>query len=399
MDKKIRILVLTPYLPYPLNDGLKLRAFHTLKQLLNRGYEVKLLSFVEDGYREDVQGLRKALDIEVDGIQLKKSAYLFSHVFYSLFSKYPFYMRYMQDDEFKAKLESLIQSDSFDLLYVYDRSLVLYGMDVYIPKILDSVDSQSLNSLSGFESSENILHKIFWYISYKKSKKLEKTLYNAYGYVITAAERDAEQLRTLTNSEVVNISNGVDLDYFKPAGLEKIPYSLTFLGTMDAFSNQRAVLYFVEEVYPTIKKTIPDIKLFVIGKDPPQEILQLDDGVNIFVMGYVENVQSCLDKSELIVSPLKMASGIQNKILVAMAMNKAIVATKESLGELNKVITSKDIVVADDSQKFAEEIIKLLSNRSLLGEVGTNGRSIIEKNYSWEALGYKIDELIKNVLD
>lgn len=394
-----KILFISLCLPYPLNDGLRIRAFYTIKELLKRNYDVTLLCFAQDEDKKNIQDLKVELDINITTVKLKDLRFKsFAHIFYSTFSIYPFYMKSVYTKQFRAELKSVLSNQKFDLMYVYDRSMVLYGVNsLNMPKILDSVDSQSLNSLSGLKSSENIFHKIFWYISYIKSKKLEKTVYKKYDYIFTAAERDAEQLRSLTNLKIVNIPNGVDLNYFKPMGLEKIPYSLTFLGTMDAFSNQRAVLYFVEKVYPILKKSMPNIKLFVVGRNPPKEIVQLDDGVNIFIRGYVEDIRTHLDRSEIIISPLKMASGIQNKILVAMAMNKVIVATEESLGELNRVITDKDIVIANNSQKFAEEIMKLFSNSSLLCKVGRNGRGIVKENYSWESLGYKIDKLIKNV--
>lgn len=400
-NKNVRVLFISPCLPYPLNDGLRIRAFNTIKELLKQNYDITLLCFAKEEDAKDIQKLKVNLDINIINVKLKDLRfYSFYHIFYSIFSRYPFYVKFSYTQEFKEKLKSLISNHKFDLIYIFDRSMILYGVNVPdMPKIFDSVDSQSLNSLSGFKSSENIFHKIFWYISYIKSKKLEKSVYNSYQYVITAAERDAEQLKNLTNSKVISIPNGIDLDHFKPLNLEKIPYSLTFMGTMDAFSNQQAVLYFVEHIYPIIKKEIPHAKLFVIGKNPPKKILKLNDGVNIFIIGYIENIQPYLDKSEIIISPLKMASGIQNKILVAMAMNKTIVATKESIGELNKVISNKDIIKVNNNQKFAEEVTKLFFNRSLLNEIGRNGRKIVKENYSWESLGYKIDKLIKNILD
>jgi len=115
-------------------------------------------------------------------------------------------------------------------------------------------------------------------------------------------------------------------------------------------------------------------------------------------MGYVENISSFIDKSEIIISPLKMATGIQNKILEAMAMNKPIVATRESLGEINKFVNEKDIIIANDKEEFTVKLIELLNDKSKLDTFGKNGRDIVNKHYSWESLGYKIDEIIKNVL-
>jgi polysaccharide biosynthesis protein PslH len=393
-----KILFISSCFPYPLDDGMKIRAFHTIRQLVKAGYDVTLICFLKKIDEKNVEKLKHNLNINIVSCLLDEVPTPISRVFYTLFSKNPFYVNFFYKDNFKKKVKQLLDIN-FDLVYIFDRSMVLYGKNIEVPKILDSVDSPSLGSLSGFKSSKKLLHKVFWYLEYMKSKKIEKDLYPLYDLVFTSAERDMEQLMNLTNSKIVNMPNGVDLNYFKPMDLEKNPYSLVFVGTMDAFSNQQAVLYFVEKVYPTIKQSFPLVKLFIIGKNPSKEILNLNDDKNIFVTGYVEDIRSYLDKCEIIISPLKMATGIQNKILVAMAMNKPIVSTKVSIGGINKFINKNDIIIVKDDDEFAQKIIELFSNKLLLNTIGKNGRNIVKKNYSWESLGYKIDKLIKEVIN
>lgn len=395
----INVLFISPLLPYPLDDGLKIRAFYTINEFLKRGHKVTLLCFSpdDDNY---VLDLKKKLNITIHVVKKDVPGfYYFYHIIYSLFSRYPFYMKSMFEPEFKEKLKLLISNNSFDLLYVYDRSMVLYGIDISgLPMILDSVDSQSLNSLSGFKSSENVFHKLFWYISYIKSKKLENSLYSKFVSVITISERDAKQLRKMGNSNIVNIPSGIDLSYFKPLNVDMIPNSMTFLGTMDAFSNQQAVLYFFKDIYPVIKKKIPSIKIFIIGRNPPKEILALNDNSNIFVTGYVEDIRPYVHKSKIIISPLRMASGLQTKILVSMAMNKPIVSTKVSIGEIKKYINQNDIILVRDGKEFAHKVIELFFDDVLLNKIGKNGRAIVKENYSWESFGHSVDMLIRAIL-
>lgn len=396
--KNTKILFICPFIPYPLDDGLKIRAFHTIKELLNEGHEITLACFTKENDANNIKNLKKEINIDLFNVPFDLKYFnTVSHIYYSLFSKYPFYIISMYKTEFKKMIKTL--NNNFDLVYIFDRSMVLYGNDIEIniPKILDSVDSQSLNSMSGFKSSENIIYKIFWYISYIKSKMLEKKLYNKFDHIITISERDAEQLRKMSCSKIVNIPSGVDLSYFKPDNLEKIPYSITFLGTMDAFSNQQAVLYFYKNIFPSIKQKFPSVKLFIIGRNPPMKISELNDQTNIFVTGYVEDIQSYINKSEIIISPLQMASGLQTKLLVSMAMNKPIISTMESIGEINKFIHEKDILIANNPEEFIQHILNLFSNKNLLQEIGKNGRNIIKKNYSWEAFGFKINQIIKEL--
>ncbi len=132
-----------------------------------------MLCFLKDFEQENIKSIKDELKIDLVYVKCKNFRfYSFSHIFYSIFSRYPFYMKQFFKKEFENKLKSVLTDFSFDLVYIYDRSMILYGNIVKdIPKIIDSVDSQSLNSLSGFKSSKSISHKIFWYISYLKSKK------------------------------------------------------------------------------------------------------------------------------------------------------------------------------------------------------------------------------------
>lgn len=384
-----------------MDDGLKIRAFHTIRELVNKDHKVTLVCFIKDNDYKNVKNLKKELDIDLNYVKLDITIFnLIPRIYHTLFSRYPYYMRSMYQKDFKKMLKTILIDSSFDLAYIYDRSMILYVNEISdLPKILDSVDSQSLNSLSGLKSSDNIVHKIFWYISYIKSKNLEKSIYSLYNHVITISERDAEQLRNISNLKILSIPSGVDLSYFKPSNVEKIPYSLTFLGAMDAFSNQQAVFYFINEIVPTIKQSFPSLKLFIIGRNPPDEILKLHDNINTFVMGYIEDIRSYIDKSEIIISPLKMASGLQTKILVAMAMNKPIISTNESIGEIINVIDGNDIIIASNNKEFAQKIINLFSNKDLLNETGKYGRDIIKENYSWDSLGNKLNIIIQDLLE
>lgn len=399
INKHYKILFLSPVLPYPLDDGMKIRSFHTINQLLKKGYEVTVICFLNGKKdKHNLEILRKVLNIDIRGINIKISLNSLNRIFYSFFSKYPFYMKLYYRKNYNMQLNELLSTLNFDLVYVFNSTMCLYAADLEMPKILDSVDSQSRGWLGGFKSTKNIVHKLYWYTDYIKAKRIEKQDYVKYDYVITAAERDAEYLKKLTNVNLCSVPNGVDMSYFKPENIEPIHNSITFVGTMDAFSNQQAVIYFINEIYPGVKKAIPSVKVFIVGKKTPDNILELHDGINIFVMGYVENISSFIDKSEIIISPLKMATGIQNKILEAMAMNKPIVATRESLGEINKFVNEKDIIIANDKEEFTVKLIELLNDKSKLDTFGKNGRDIVNKHYSWESLGYKIDEIIKNVL-
>ena len=158
--------------------------------------------------------------------------------------------------------------------------------------------------------------------------------------------------------------------------------------------NVNAVLYFSDEIYPSIKEKIPDIKLYIVGRNPPEKIRQLTLDESIIVTGYVEDVRPYLSKSSIIVVPMLSGTGIKNKILEPMAMKKPVIST--SIGARGLDVTSGDnIVIADHPMEFAINVVELLNDERLRRKIACNGRKLVEIKYSWE----KMSDMLNNVLE
>lgn len=384
--------------PYPPDDGLRIRSFNILKEMVNRGYEVTLLCFTNNETK-NVEALGNCLGINVITLFSERTGH--SHpvtrIILSIFSKKPFYVRYYWHPRFNRAVKELTGKVNFDLLFVFNSCLVLSGLDINLPRIHDAVDSQVLSCLGGFKNSKSLVHRLYYYLEYKKWAKVHREIYPLYDYLLVTARRDADVVSSYPDTNVITISNGIDTSYFKPLHLEGIPLSMLFVGIMDARSNSDAALYFIKEIYPRIKQRIPMARVYIVGRNPPMSLARMHDGQNIFVTGYVEDVRPYLDRCQVVVCPLRMATGIQNKILEAMAMNKPIVTTKIGVGGIEGY-AEQDIIVADDVEDFAQRVIELFTNRELLQKTGKGGREFVEKNYTWASAGNKIDRLIKELV-
>jgi glycosyltransferase involved in cell wall biosynthesis len=395
--RKNKILFISSCLPYPPDDGIKIRAFYAIKELLRKGYEVKVICFTSDGDKENITNFQKEFDVPIAGIPFNNAQFTSSmgRIYLTLFTKHPFMVSYNYDYEFEKEVQQTIKRENFDLLFVYDSSMCLYGRNVNIPKILDTIDCQSYSMLGGCRAANNIIHKSYWYINYLKWIFTEKRIFPFYDAIVTTAVRDSKAFKF---GNLVPITNGIDMSYFKPLNLQKIPNSMVFYGDMRCYSNQIAVMFFIENIYPLIKEKMQDIKIFIIGKNPPMEITKFNENPDINVLGYVEDIRTYIDKCAIVISPLTMATGIQNKILAAMAMNKPIVSTRIGVGDIMEFIGEDDILLADNPEEFAQHIIKLLSQERCAANVGQNGREIVKQNYSWETAGDKIDKLIRSII-
>lgn len=392
-----RILFICSCFPYPPTDGIRLRVFHSLDQLVRFGHKVTVLCLTGKTDTDFIEKLRSLPNITVIPVcERRKKSLFIEHMIFTLFSKYPFMVSYYNSFNgiyfpLEKELNNLLSRETYDLIYVADPYVAHYAKGLKLPKVLDSIDCQSSNAFIGYTASKNIIYKLYWYINYLKWKDFERHFYYGFDCIITTSNRDTEKLHKLYDINLATLPNGIDTSYFKPLNLEKIPHSMLFLGTMDAFSNQDAVISFVEHILPKVKMEIPLAKLFIVGKNPSPEIMRLNNGKDIIVTGYVDDVRPYVDRCDVMISPLNMATGIQNKILVGMAMNKPIVSTRIGVGDIIDVLDKMDIAIADDMDDFANKTIGVLKND--LKDIGIHGRNIVELNFSWSSFGNCLNKI------
>jgi glycosyltransferase involved in cell wall biosynthesis len=211
---------------------------------------------------------------------------------------------------------------------------------------------------------------------------------------VTAA-RDAEPLASVVGKNVDVLTNGVDTEYWRPSCEPEELHSIAFVGTMDAFSNSTAAIYFVNDILPLIHKEVPDARFYAIGKNPPPALQRLNAPPKVNVLGRVDDARQFIDKCEVVVSPLLMATGIQNKILEAMALNKPIVSTRIGIGDLMRFLEDEDVALADDKEEFAKRVVALLLHKDLRERTGKRGRLIVRQHYSWNAFGMRLRDVVE----
>jgi glycosyltransferase involved in cell wall biosynthesis len=170
------------------------------------------------------------------------------------------------------------------------------------------------------------------------------------------------------------------------------PDKITFVGNMRTLQNQDAVLFFAKEIFPLVKEKKPDAFFEIIGAQPSEQIKELHDGKNIIVTGYVDSVEDELKDSCVAVAPVRIAAGIQNKVLVAMACGVPVVLTSLISQAIPELSDSINCFVQDSKEKIAEKIIDLMTDNNLRKLVARKGFEIVQENYSWNSKldGYEI---------
>jgi glycosyltransferase involved in cell wall biosynthesis len=296
----------------------------------------------------------------------------------------------------QKKIDKLIASEKFDIVLVDDPCMISYVLNVNLPKILTEVGNIPQVHLEAYKIEKSIFRKLQRLVLYLVAENYEKE-YDKFDSCVTVTKQQKDILEShLSNLNISVIPFGVDIEHEYDGFDEEFP-SILFFGVMSSVYNQRSAIYLCREIYPLIKAKIPDLKLYVVGRDPSEEILNLSDNESIIVAGYVEDLRPYLAHASVITLPIH-GFGIKTRLLEAMAMGKAIVVSPEGTHGID-VTPEKDIIVADGPDEFALRVVELLNDEGLRKRIGVNARTLMEKKYSWEKIAEMINEACVGVLE
>ncbi len=294
----------------------------------------------------------------------------------------------------QKEIDKIMAFHKFDAIYS-DSGMAGYVARSELRKIVEPLDSNYKNWLQYFHENNFSFLKIYWFSRYLQTFYRETKIYRNFDFCVMVTENDKKCLeKYLSNLTIV--PNGVDIGYFKPMSLEKEHPSLVFVGAMNGEKNIEAIVSFYHKLFPLIKEKFPEIKLYVVGKDPDDRVCELSKDSSVLVTGFVEDLRPYIARCSVFICPHISGSGIKNKVLEAMAMGMPVVST--SIGALGiNISPNKNIAIADTSEDFVKWILTLLNDRQLREEMGHNARLLVENNYSWNSCSDKIELLLKGI--
>ena len=210
------------------------------------------------------------------------------------------------------------------------------------------------------------------------------------------APRERDVLRAYVPAPIHVIPNGVDLEYFqssRAANRAYVPHRLIFTGNMSYWPNVDAVRHLVADILPKVRQQIPDVELQIVGMDPTAAVRKLADGVRVGVTGRVDDVRPYFDEAAVAVVPLRVARGLQNKVLEAMAMRVPVVASEAAYQGIT-ALPDRDLLVAQDPDAFSRAVVRLLREPATRGAYAAAGRACVEENHNWNTLLPRLEQLV-----
>ena len=404
----MNILFLTPYVPYPLNNGGLIRVHHLL---LNLGKKHKVTAIcMEPDNDAQAQGIDvfKEHGIEIKTVPVANSQKQgLKRIFQllSLVSSKPYQHKQYYSKAMQAEISKHLQPGNYDLLMVEFSQMGYYKLNSNIPSFVDQHNVEYEIMLRTYETEKSPLRKLLAFSEWKKYYKQEIENCEKFTACLTTSKRDAEIMQQRSpGMECHVIPNGVDSEFFHPdfdsSNQPEIdPNMVLFTGTISYYPNTEGILWFYKNIWPLIIAKNPEATFCIAGKSPPPEVQAIADSDSaVTATGMVDDMRDYYQKAAVVVVPLRVGGGTRLKILEGMSMSKAIVSTSVGAEGIEHTDGS-DILLKDTPEDFSDAVVAVMNDASLRQKLEQGGRNLVEAKYDWRAVTDKLSDVFEQAVD
>ena len=389
----MRIFFIGQRVPFPPDRGDKITTFNEIRHLSTK-HEVHVFCLADgrrdlDNVPELLRYARSVTAVPVIGWTGKLRALK------ALFAGGPLSVAAFNEAELHNAIRQKFAEIRPDLIMIYSCNVAQYAE--HFPQVPRIMQFAELDSSRWGQFARRSRPPLRWVYAIEERRffAYERQIARTFSHalVCTAAEQcDFERL--IPGAPVSLVGNGVDLEYFRSEGIAKQPGSMVFTGVMDYFPNVDAVFWFCNEILPIVQRQVPQAGLTICGSRPTAPVRRLAKRRGVTVTGRVPDTRPYMDRAEVFVAPLRMARGIQNKLLEAMAMGLPCVASAATTAG-TAVPDGEGILVADDRDEFAEHVVRLLRDGAFRAQLAGKARAAAELNYRWETQLAYLDRVVE----
>lgn len=380
------LLLLIHRIPYPPNKGDKIRSYNLLKHLA-RDYRVHLATFVDD--TDDWQHV-PTVEAMCASSHFAALNPLLARVrsLGALVKNRSLSLDYYQDAGMQRWVDQTVAAHAIKRVLVFSSAMAQYADNVRdARRVIDFCDVDS-------DKWRQYADKKSWPMSWlyrheaRQLLRYERQVASQYDASLFVSSPEADLFRQLapeSTARIGHFSNGVDTDYFSPEHDLASPYApgeraLVFTGAMDYWPNVDAVQWFCDEVFPVLRRQDPELRFYIVGSRPAPQVQALAQAAGVTVTGTVPDVRPYIRHARVAVAPLRIARGIQNKVLEAMAMATPVVVSPQALEGI-AAEPGRELLLAPDAAGFADAVARLLARTG--NDMGLAARARVEHHYSW----------------
>ena len=391
---EMKIFVLLPRIPYPLEKGDKLRAFNQIKQLAKH-HEIVLCALNDDPKVSEQDAFRALQPYcqSINFIKISKPQILLG-LTKAFFKGLPMQCGYFYTRKAAKKIDALIAKHKPEMLFGQLLRVAEYIRHKNLPKAIDYQDIFSYGMKRRADIASFITRPIY-NMEYRRLLRYEASTFEDFDVKTIISEPDRALFPHEKRDEILIVPNGVDHDYFKPQEHEKL-YDLVFTGNMSYPPNVNAVEYLAEEIMPMVWKTLPEVKLYIAGATPDPRVKKAASD-KIIVSGWLDDIRYAYAQSRVFIAPMRIGTGLQNKLLEAMSMSLPAITSPLANASLGAK-PDKEILVGSNAQEMAQHIITLLTDKEKAERIAQAGFDFTNRVYDWGRATERLEEAMRQAL-
>ena len=397
----MKILIISPKIPYPPTDGGRRGIFGVVKYLKKRGHQIDVIAYRQNQELSEAERLKEFANLFTVDVLTANSL---KGMLKNLFSSVPYNLWKYERKELVVFLSGYFKENNPDIIQVTNAHMgwVVDHLRKFtsVPIILKEENLEMLIMKRFYKTRKNIFVKLYSYIQYKKFVKYEPALCAKFDLCIFVSGEDVKLIHTFNkNIKAAVIPAGIESELLYVIPSKKEPLSLFHIGSLNWFPNLDGITWFLNEIFPLVVSSFPNARLYLYGGGVPNGFM-IPEGIksNVVIMGFVDNIWQSINDKFLSVVPLRIGGGIRVKILELMAAGQNIIST--TLGaEGIPVINGSNILIADEAIEFAEKIKDCFRGKYNFDSISKHAREVIRKNYTWEKVAEVYEEEYKRLKD
>jgi sugar transferase (PEP-CTERM/EpsH1 system associated) len=386
----VKIVAVLPRFPYPLDKGDKLRAYHLLRQL-SRRHQIYIFALTDSSLSAEDYKAVEQFAAAVEVFRLPRRRILF-RLFGNVFSRLPFQTAYHTDSRALRRFRAFVKIHNPDAVFCQLIRTGEFAKGITCKRVLDFQDALSENMRLRIGRKNPFLRLLFR-MEYKRLLAYECEMPNRFRSLCIISEKDRQALPESVRAQTRIVGNGVDIQFYKPLQVQTKTIDLLFVGAMSYRPNIEAAIFLVKQVMPLLKQKGLNLNISIVGADPVAEVKALTSE-KVTVTGRVEDTRPYYASARLMVAPMFISTGVQNKILEAAAMLLPVVTTPqaaEAVGNPGK----KCFAEASTADEFAEKIAYLLQNSDISSAYSRHAYAYVQQHFSWEFCARQLENCLQ----
>ncbi len=406
----MHILFLTQILPYPPDSGPKVKTWHVLKYLSQSGHKITLASFIRPEEEPYVSTVRE-ICAQVHVVPIRRSRIAdIGYLLRSQFSRRPFLIERDDIRAMRSLINRIVECESVDVIHADQLTMTQFALPFAHrpggkPALIFDAHNAVWTIVKRMNETLPFYYKVPLFFEAKRVKEYEAKIVAEFNSTLAVAEPDrlalvsaVQQYYPESPMPISVIPIAVDTQVIAPVERQTAYLNILTMGTLYYPPNADGIRWFIQDVFPLVRQSLPQIKLTVVGKNPPKDFLRFADESqgSIIITGYVPDLDPYFAESTIMVIPVRAGGGMRVRILEAFARAMPVVTTTVGLEGI-QAQPGKDVLVADDPKDFAGAVIRLLNDKALQDQLSLNGRHLVESKYDWQVTLKDLEKVYQQV--